>query len=1077
MGLVYVAEQERPLRRRVALKLIKPGMDSRQVVARFEAERQALALMDHPHIARVHDGGTTPEGRPYFVMELVRGTPITDYCDQQRLGTRARLRLFQDVCAAMQHAHQKGVIHRDLKPSNVLVSVHDVTPVVKVIDFGVAKALGGRLTDKTLYTALAQLVGTPLYMSPEQAGHSDLDVDTRSDVYSLGVLLYELLTGTTPFDSETLKRAGYDEMRRIIREEEPPRPSTRLSTLEQAQLSTIAERRGLEPGRLRHDLRGELDWIVMKALEKDRNRRYESASALAQDIARYLADEPVLACPPSAFYRLRKFVRRHRLGVGVAACMLGLLVLGVGVLWREQARQAAAVASVEAALERAELLREQERWQEAAAVLTVAQAQPEGRGQGALRQRVEQARRDVDMLMSLEEAQVQHSLPGEEQDYDCAGSARMYAQAFERYGLEVGTLRAEEAAMQVRASAIREHLLDALRDWARCREMTQDPGGAGPLRAVARLADDDPWRQRLREAAGRKDRAALEALAEQPDVAGKSSASLRWLAGSLRDAGSSALAERLMRRAQVDRPADFWINVLVAEIYAEGTPKDHVQRIRFWQAAVALRPQSPAILDGLGASLHAAGKLAEAEATLRRALALKPDYARSYMNLGLVLRDEGRLAEAEAAWRQAEAALRQAIALQPQDCRSYTNLAVVLMHENKLAEAEAAARKGVALNPEEYYAQNNLGCALQLVGKPAEAEAACRKALALKPNDAGTLMTLGNALRDQGKVDEAEAAYRRSIALKPDYAEAYANLGDVLTRGRSLREAEAAYRQAIAVNPGFAGAHYNLACLLLKLGKMPEAEEAFRQAIALAPNDPDAYANLGLALLNQGKPKEAEAALRNAIALEPHLSQAHCFHGNALKALGKPKEAEVAYRLAIALQPGYVEAHCKLARVLSQRGAPRNAIAAYREALRLNPAHAVAQNDLAWLLATCPEVKLRDPGQAVRHGRKAVELAPGEGALWNTLGVALYRNGDWKAAVEALGKSVQLRKGGDSADFLFLAMAHWQLQEKDKARAWYEKGATWIEKHQPLDAEMKGFRAEAAALLGLANDAAPAKKQ
>src|SRR5579864_5425701 len=307
MGLVFVAEQQQPLRRQVAIKVIKPGMDTRQVVARFEAERQALALMDHANIAKVHDGGETTGGRPYFVMELVKGVSITEFCDQNQVPIRERLELFVVVCQAVQHAHQKGIIHRDIKPSNVLVASNDGGPVVKIIDFGVAKALGQQLTERTLFTQFTQLIGTPLYMSPEQAGQTALDVDTRSDIYSLGVLLYELLTGTTPFDKERLREAAYDEIRRIIREEEPPKPSTRVSTLGQA-ATTVSTQRKTDPKRLSQLFRRELDWIVMKCLEKDRNRRYETANGLAGDIERYLHDEPVLACPPSASYRLRKFV-------------------------------------------------------------------------------------------------------------------------------------------------------------------------------------------------------------------------------------------------------------------------------------------------------------------------------------------------------------------------------------------------------------------------------------------------------------------------------------------------------------------------------------------------------------------------------------------------------------------------------------------------------------------------------------------------------------------------------------------------------------------------------------------------
>jgi serine/threonine protein kinase/WD40 repeat protein len=328
MGMVFVAEQQEPVRRKVALKVIKPGMDSREVIARFEAERQALAMMDHPNIAKVLDAGTTGE-KPYFVMELVKGVPITDYCDQERFSPRQRLELFVPVCQAVQHAHQKGIIHRDLKPSNVLVSSHDGTPVVKVIDFGIAKAIEQQLTDKTIYTRVAQLIGTPLYMSPEQAGMSDLDIDTRSDVYSLGVLLYELLTGTTPFDPKRLAKVAFDEMRRILREEDPPRPSTRLSTLGET-LSAVSARRRTEPRRLPGLVRGDLDWIVMKALEKDRTRRYETASAFAADVRRFLGEEPVEARPPSAWYRFRKFARRHRTAAflaGFVTVMLAALLI------------------------------------------------------------------------------------------------------------------------------------------------------------------------------------------------------------------------------------------------------------------------------------------------------------------------------------------------------------------------------------------------------------------------------------------------------------------------------------------------------------------------------------------------------------------------------------------------------------------------------------------------------------------------------------------------------------------------------------------------------------------------------
>jgi serine/threonine protein kinase len=330
-GTVYLAQQEVPVRRKVAVKIIKLGMDTKQVVARFEAERQALALMDHPNIARVFDAGATETGRPFFVMELVRGIKITDYCDQNTLSARDRLGLFIQVCQAVQHAHQKGIIHRDLKPSNILVTVNDGMAVPKVIDFGIAKAIEGKLTDQTVFTALEQFLGTPAYMSPEQALMTSIDIDTRSDIYSLGVLLYELLTGNTPFDTRELLKAGLDEMRQVIREQEPARPSTRLSALTAADLGTVSHYRRTEAPKLMSLLRGDLDWIVMKCLEKDRTLRYETANGLATDVKRFLNGEAVVARPPSASYRLQKLVRRNKVLFTAAAAVTASLIFGLGL--------------------------------------------------------------------------------------------------------------------------------------------------------------------------------------------------------------------------------------------------------------------------------------------------------------------------------------------------------------------------------------------------------------------------------------------------------------------------------------------------------------------------------------------------------------------------------------------------------------------------------------------------------------------------------------------------------------------------------------------------------------------------
>ncbi len=391
MGEVWVADQAAPVQRRVAVKVVRPGLDSERMLARFDQERQALALMDHPNIAKVLDAGEA-DGRPYFVMELIKGVPITDYCDRAKLSPRERLALFVPVCEAVQHAHQKGVVHRDLKPSNILVALYDGRPVPKVIDFGIAKATGPRLTDRSIYTEVGALIGTLEYMAPEQAELNNLDIDTRADVYALGAILYELLTGSVPFSRQELQAAGFLEMLRVIREVEPPRPSTKLS--KSGTLPSVADVRRTDPQKLVSLMRGELDWIILKCLEKDRGRRYQAASGLARDLEHYLADEPVEACPPTASYRLRKFARKHRTALVTATAFAILLVAGVVVSTWQAVRATSAgreARRLQTAAEQAELEAKQDRLAALAAKQQALEAKTEADKQrdGADKQRDE----------------------------------------------------------------------------------------------------------------------------------------------------------------------------------------------------------------------------------------------------------------------------------------------------------------------------------------------------------------------------------------------------------------------------------------------------------------------------------------------------------------------------------------------------------------------------------------------------------------------------------------------------------------------------------------------------------------
>jgi eukaryotic-like serine/threonine-protein kinase len=794
MGLVFVAEQQRPVRRKVALKVIKPGMDTRQVVARFEAERQALALMDHPNIAKVLDGGTTESSRPYFVMELVKGVPITEYCDLNQVPIRQRLELFLSVCQAVQHAHQKGIIHRDLKPSNVMVMSHDGTPVVKIIDFGVAKAIGQQLTDKTIYTQFAQMVGTPLYMSPEQAGQSGLDVDTRSDIYSLGVLLYELLTGTTPFDRERLRELSYDELRRIIREEEPPKPSTRISTLGKAATS-ISTQRQSEPRQLRRLIRGELDWIAMKALEKDRNRRYESASSLAADVQRYLRDEPVLACPPSAGYRLHKLIRRNK-GPIVAACLVLFSLL------------AGTVVSV---------------W---------------------LAVRADQQRR----IAEGREAETKAVLDFLEKNVLAA--ARPEGQAG-GLGHDVTLRQAIEAAL--------------------------------PLIEIS--------------------------FKDQPLIEARLRATLAVTFGNL---GEATIAVDQAERART--------------LYRQHLGANHPDTLVSMSALALCYAGSGRQTDAL--------KLYEETLPLMKAK-LGPDDPKTLGTMNNLALSYGTLG-------------RPADAL-------------------KLQEETLALRKAKLGpdHPDTLGSMNNLVGVYAALGRHADALKLAQETVALMKAKLGTehrftlvsMDTLANIYHAGGQHREAVKLYEET---------------------RTLMRAKLGPNHPVTLST-----MHDLAGVYAALGQLDEAVKLYEQTLALrkvkiGPDHPDTLASM---------------------------------------------------------------------------------------------------NVLARLLVTCPDVKVRNPSRAVELVKQAVELTPNEGAHWNTLGVAHYRSGDGKAAVAALEKSMELREGGDSFDWFFLAMAHWQLGDKGQARKWYDQAVVWMEKNQPNHGELRRLRAEAGVLLRITEKDQEAQKK
>src|SRR5882672_2204469 len=817
-GVVFMAEQEEPVRRRVAVKVVKPGMDTKSVIARFEAERQALALMDHPSIAKVFDGGATESGRPYFVMELVRGVKITEYCDEHLLTTEERLKLFIQVCAAIQHAHQKGIIHRDIKPSNILVTItSEGEPLPVVIDFGIAKpTTNQRLTDKTLFTAFDMFIGTPAYISPEQAALTNTDVDTRTDIYSLGVLLYELLTGLKPFDTTELLKQGIDEIRRVIREQEPVRPSTRLSKLNTVDLTTAAQRRRSEPPKLIRAISGDLDWIVMKALEKDRARRYETASGLALDVKRFLDHEAVLARPPSKLYRFRKSVQRNKFlffGIGAIAMFLivSLIVVSAALAKERQTRREAEadkrIANAEAikskqvtqflegmlggvgpdiALGRDTAILREILAQAATRVGKELTNQPaleaELRGViGTLYQRIGEFHRAEEMQRVALAIRRKHFGPGSP---EVATSLNDLGLALIACGKLSEAAEAHREALEIRRRRFGNENTDVAVSQNNLAHVFTQTGRPAEAEALAR-----------------------EALATRQKLLGNETLevadSLRNLVIILGERGKWAESEATARqvlsmRRRLLGPEHTWVASALNDLAwaAGGNGKQQeaeaLEREALEMRQKLLSPEHPDLANSLyvvGDRMRQRGNLTNAYPLLSRALSIQRKVHGEDSPATLyTLRSLGLLYEAENKWSEAETVLREALAAwrkragndDPQTLYALGNLGESLEGQRKWADAETVYREALALwrqrrgddDPQTLYTMHKLGVGLEAAGKLPEAEAVFRELLAAWRKRAGNdypetlyaMRNLARTLEAQGKRSEAINLHREALA-------------------------------------------------------------------------------------------------------------------------------------------------------------------------------------------------------------------------------------------------------------------------------------------------------------------------
>ncbi len=839
MGTVYMAQQTEPVKRLVALKVIKLGMDSRSVIARFEAERQALALMDHPNIARVFDAGTTETGRPYFVMELVKGVPLTKYCDDHRLTPKERLKLFIPVCQAIQHAHQKGIIHRDIKASNVLVALYDGEPVPKVIDFGVAKATGQQLTEKTLVTSFGAVVGTLEYMSPEQAELNQLDIDTRSDIYSLGVLLYELLTGTTPLERKRFKEAAMLEMLRVIREVEPPKPSTRLSTL--ADSSSVAANRGLEPKKLSGLVRGELDWIVMKALEKDRRRRYETASGLADDVRRHLNDEPVMAGRPSSFYRLRKLARRNRAGMATAAIVAAALVVGAAVATWQAIRATRAESNALTALNEKEEARAEEARQRVIAL---------NNEQTALAREAE-----TKAVLDFVENKVFAAARPEGVDGGL--------------GHSVSLRKAVEAALPFVSTGFTEQPLIEAR-------LRMTLGSSFESLGDSRIAADQFQAARaiFTKYRGPAHPDTLKAMHE-----------LAHSYGGLRrydEALPIQQATLALRKTELGPDHPDTLNTMYDMAYSLYRLRKFAEALKLDEETLALRktklgPTHPDTLSSRGDLANgydAVGRPLEALKLREENVALLKN-TRGPSHLDTLTEMYNLASSYGAAGRQVEALKLQEETLGGFKARFGTDYPLSLLSMSQLAlsydyfhrfddanklREEAFALSRVKLgpdNPDTLDRMADLAAGYARAGRHADDIKLRKQALEIQkakagPNDRATRsringlawahITYGDSLRGQEKFAEARREYHEALKVKPDDARTHARL-------------------------------FYLALTLEEQGKPIEAVAGLRDVLSLQPRNWEAHHRLELLLKKQGRHEEADADLKQVLSLNPGFAE------------------------------------------------------------------------------------------------------------------------------------------------------------------------------------------------------------